>query len=277
MSANRPVFFISDSTGITAETLGHSLLSHFDRTQFTETILSFIDTEQKARNAVDRVAKAARESGLQPIIIETIIDPKIRAIVHDSDAHTVDIISTFLGPLEQLLGQASNIRIGRPEVSADFGHYQRRMDAMQFALENDDGRRLHHYDKADIILVGVSRSGKTPTSIFLALQANIYAANYPLTDDDFEEARMPKALEPFRNKLYGLSIDPKRLNQIRDGRKANSDYASLRQCEDEVRMAEALFRRFGIPFIDTTRLSIEEISTRIIVDKGLRDRIRTVN
>lgn len=275
MANPRPVYFISDSTGITAETVGHSLLSHFDGQSFDETILSFVDTEQKARNAVDRIAKAGRDSGLTPIVVETIIDAKVRAIIHDCDAHLVDIISTFLSPLEHLLGQPSNIRIGRPEVSADQGPYQRRIDAMQFALDNDDGRRLHHYDQADIILVGVSRSGKTPTSIFLALQANVYAANYPLTDEDFEHPRLPKVLEPYRSKLYGLTIDPKRLNQIRDGRKSNSDYASLRQCEDEVRMAEAMFKRFGIPYIDTTRLSIEEISTRIIVDKGLRDRIRS--
>lgn len=276
MTTARPVYFISDSTGITAETVGHSLLSHFDGQIFDETILSFVDTEQKARNAVDRIAKSARQTRLTPIVVETIIDPKVRVIIHESEAHVVDVISTFLSPLEKLLGQPPNIRIGRPEVSATQGPYQRRMDAMQFALENDDGRRLQHYDKADIILVGVSRSGKTPTSIFLALQANVYAANYPLTEDDFEHPRLPPALAPYRNKLYGLTIAPKRLNQIRDGRKAASDYASLRQCEDEVRMAEALFQRFGIPFIDTTRLSIEEISTRIIVEKGLRDRIRSV-
>lgn len=276
MTLPRPVYFISDSTGITAETVGHSLLSHFDGQSFDEIILSFVDTEQKARNAIDRIAKSARETQLTPIVVETIIDPKVRDIIHESDAHVVDVISTFLSPLENLLGQPPNIRIGRPEVSASQGPYQRRMDAMQFALENDDGRRLHHYDKADIILVGVSRSGKTPTSIFLALQANVYAANYPLTDEDFEHQRLPSALAPYRNKLYGLTIAPKRLNQIRDGRKADSDYASLRKCEDDVRMAEAMFQRFGIPFIDTTRLSIEEISTRIIVEKGLRDRIRSV-
>lgn len=276
MTLPRPVYFISDSTGITAETVGHSLLSHFDGQSFDEIILSFVDTEQKARNAIDRIAKSARETKLTPIVVETIIDPKVRDIIRQSDAHVVDVISTFLSPLEDLLGQPPNIRIGRPEVSASQGPYQRRMDAMQFALENDDGRRLHHYDKADIILVGVSRSGKTPTSIFLALQANVYAANYPLTDEDFEHQRLPAALAPYRNKLYGLTIAPKRLNQIRDGRKADSDYASLRKCEDDVRMAEAMFQRFGIPFIDTTRLSIEEISTRIIVEKGLRDRIRSV-
>lgn len=276
MTLPRPVYFISDSTGITAETVGHSLLSHFDGQSFDEIILSFVDTEQKARNAIDRIAKSARETKLTPIVVETIIDPKVRDIIHESDAHVVDVISTFLSPLENLLGQPPNIRIGRPEVSASQGPYQRRMDAMQFALENDDGRKLHHYDKADIILVGVSRSGKTPTSIFLALQANVYAANYPLTEEDFEHQRLPSALAPYRNKLYGLTIAPKRLNQIRDGRKADSDYASLRQCEDDVRMAEAMFQRFGIPFIDTTRLSIEEISTRIIVEKGLRDRIRSV-
>ncbi|PTY36254.1 phosphoenolpyruvate synthase regulatory protein [Saccharospirillum sp. MSK14-1] len=270
----RSIYFISDSTGITAETVGYSLLSHFDGLEFNETVMSFIDTETKARNAVDRIARDARSSGLQPIIVETIIDPKVRAVIHASDAHVVDVISTFLSPLENLLGQPSNIRIGRPQVSAHQGRYQRRIDAMQFALENDDGRRTQHYDQADIILVGVSRSGKTPTSIYLALQANVYAANYPLTMDDFDHPKLPPVLQSHRDKLYGLTIAPRRLHQIRHGRKADSDYASLRQCEDEVRMTEALFRRFGIPFIDTTQLSIEEISTRILVDKRLRERVR---
>lgn len=270
----RLVYFISDSTGITAETVGHSLLSHFDGLEFDETVLSFVDTESKARDAVHRIERDAKKTGLQPIIVETIIDPKVRAIIHASEAHVVDVISTFLSPLESLLGQPANIRIGRPLVSAHHGRYQRRIDAMQFALENDDGRRTEHYHQADIILVGVSRSGKTPTSIFLALQANVYAANYPLTLDDFDHPKLPPVLQPHRSKLYGLTISPRRLHQIRHGRKADSDYASLRQCEDETRMAEALFRRFGIPFIDTTQLSIEEISTRIIVEKRLRERIR---
>ncbi|MCH8531660.1 MAG: kinase/pyrophosphorylase [Saccharospirillum sp.] len=276
MSTPRPVFFVSDSTGITAETVGHSLLSHFEDEAFDETILSFIDTETKASNAIDKIARAGKKTGMRPIVIETIINPAVRTIIQQSEAHVVDIISTFLNPLEEFLGRPANIRIGRPEISADHGRYQRRIDAMQFALENDDGRRLEHYGQADIILVGISRSGKTPTSIFLALQANVYAANYPLTDDDFDRPVLPKALEPYREKLFGLTIEPKRLNQIRDGRKANSGYASLRKCEDEVRMAEALFRKYGIPFIDTTRLSIEEISTRIIVDKRLREKISTV-
>ncbi|WP_108125609.1 pyruvate, water dikinase regulatory protein [Saccharospirillum mangrovi] len=272
--AARSIYFISDSTGITAETVGHSLLSHFDGLEFHETVLSFVDTETKARTAIDRIDRDAKRTGLQAIIVETIIDPKIRAVIHSGDAYVVDVISTFLSPLESLLGQPANIRIGRPQVSAHHGRYQQRIDAMQFALENDDGRRTQHYDQADIILVGVSRSGKTPTSIFLALQANIYAANYPLTMDDFDHPKLPPVLQPYRNKLYGLTIAPKRLHQIRHGRKADSDYASLRQCEDEVRMAEALFHRFGIPFIDTTQLSIEEISTRILVEKRLRENVR---
>lgn len=266
----RPVFFISDSTGITAEAVGKSLLAHFDM-PFSETILSFVDTEKKAHSAVAEINRKADESQCQPIVVETIIDPAIREVIHSSQGHIVDSISTFLPQLESLLGQPASVVVGRPEV-AQQEHYQRRIDAMHYSIDNDDGAKIDKYDQADIILVGVSRSGKTPTSVFLSLQGGVYAANYPLNDDDFELDTLPKPLKPYQQKLYGLTIDPDHLAQIRNNRKANTRYASIRQCEDEVRMAEGLFKRYSIPYIDTSRLSIEEIATRIIVDKGLRER-----
>ncbi|MDA9004051.1 kinase/pyrophosphorylase [bacterium] len=264
----RPVFFISDSTGLTAEAVGKSLLAHFDM-PFEEAILSFVDTEQKARSAVAKINRKAELNGYQPIVIETIIDPAIRDIIHTSKGHIVDSISSFLPQLETLLGQPASVVVGRPEV-AQQEHYQRRIDAMHYSIDNDDGAKIDKYDQADIILVGVSRSGKTPTSVFLSLQGGVYAANYPLNDDDFESNGLPRPLKPYQKKLYGLTIDPEHLAQIRNNRKANTRYASIRQCEDEVRLAEMLFKRFNIPYIDTTRLSIEEIATRIIVEKGLR-------
>ena len=265
---SRPVFFVSDSTGLTAEAVGRSLLAHFDM-PFEETILSFVDTQEKARSAVASIDYMAKSSGVKPIVVGTIIDPHIRQIIQSSSGHIVDCISSFLPPLSELLGQEASVVVGRPEV-AQQERYQRRIDAMHYSIDNDDGAKIDRYDQAGIILVGVSRSGKTPTSVFLSLQAGVYAANYPLNDDDFESDQLPRPLKKFHNKLYGLTIDPTRLAQIRTGRKANSHYASLRQCEDEVRMAEMMFKRFAIPYIDTTKLSIEEIATRIIVDKGLR-------
>ncbi len=272
---SRPVFFISDSTGLTAEAVGRSLLAHFDM-PFDETILSFVDTEVKAQSAVAQINRKAKESGLKPIVVGTIVDAKVRDIIQSSQAHVLDSISAFLPQLEELLEQKASVVVGRPEVSQQ-EHYKKRIDAMHYSIANDDGAKIDKYDQADIILVGVSRSGKTPTSLFLSLQAGVYAANYPLNDDDFEIDQLPKPLRPYHNKLYGLTIEPKRLAQIRDGRKANSHYASLRQCEDEVRMAEMLFKKQSIPFIDTTRLSIEEIATRIIVDKGLRNPKRGIS
>lgn len=270
----RSAFFISDSTGITAETLGQSLLAQFDNLEITRVILPYIDTPDKARAAVDRINRAAREDNAPPIIFDTIVDQQIRNIIAESGGVLLDIFSTFLAPLEQALGSRSNYTVGRGHISTSDNGYKNRIDAVHFALDNDDGARINRYDQAEVILLGVSRSGKTPTCLYLAMQTGVYAANYPLTEEDLEHSRLPRPLQPYRDRLYGLTIDPERLSAIRNERKANSRYASITQCEDEVRMAEALFRRNQISYIDTTHISIEEIATKILVDKGLRQHLK---
>lgn len=267
----RTAFFISDSTGITAETLGKSLLAHFDTISFKTIILPYIDTETKALAVVERINAAASADGAPPLIFDTVVDATIRNIIGASKGFTVDIISTFLAPLEQALGVSARHTIGRPQSAAVDKNYTSRINAVNYALDNDDGARINRYDEAQLILIGVSRSGKTPSCLYLALQAGIFVANYPLTDEDLDRTTLPKPLQLYQHKLFGLTIEPERLAAIRNERRSGSRYASLTQCEDEIRMAEALFRRYQIPYIDTTHRSIEEISTKIMVEKGLRN------
>lgn len=270
----RTAFFVSDSTGITAETLGQSLLAHFDTISFTKIILRYVDTEEKAQRAVERINQAALTDGVQPIIFDTVVDNSIRSIITASNGYTVDIISTFLAPLENVLGAKAKHTIGRPQIATLDLQYRARISAVHYALENDDGAAVNRYDEAQLILIGVSRSGKTPSSLYLAMQAGIFVANYPLTDDDLDSHRLPAVLQPHQHKLFGLTIEPERLAAIRNERRANSNYASLTRCEDEIRMAETLFRRFNIGSIDTTHRSIEEIATKILMETGLRDQVR---
>ena|SRR3990167_418784 len=185
----------------------------------------------------------------------------------------IDIFSSFLKPLETALGASSSYSVGKSHSIVNNQSYDLRIDSVHFALDNDDGARTRHYDLADVILVGVSRSGKTPTCLYLALQFGVKAANYPLTDDDLDDLDLPRALKDHRSKLFGLSIEPERLAAIRTERKPNSKYASIQQCESEVRGAEAIFNRYGIPFINSTHASIEEISTMIIEAAGIKRRL----
>jgi len=264
----RKAFFISDGTGITAETLGHSLLAQFESIEFEQDTIPYIDTLEKAQEVVQKLNKVA-ESGSRPIVFDTIVNQDIREEISKANAFKVDIFATFLAPLENELNMGSSYSVGKSHAGGDNKSYLARIDAVNFALDNDDGSKIKHYDKADIILVGVSRSGKTPSCLYLALQYGIKAANYPLTEEDLGSGDLPKALKPFKDKLFGLTIDPERLAAIRNERKANSRYASLNQCYYETEEVEMLFQRLRIPFLTTTDLSVEEISTRIMVESKL--------
>lgn len=269
----RTVFFISDGTGITAETLGHSLLAQFDAIDFEQITIPYVNTEARARDAVARINKAAAADGSAPIVFDTIVNEDVRRELAGSKGYMIDIFSSFLKPLEKALGAASSYSVGKSHSIVNNQNYNLRIDSVHFALDNDDGARTRHYDLADVILVGVSRSGKTPTCLYLALQFGVKAANYPLTEDDLDDLDLPKVLKEHRSKLFGLSIEPERLAAIRTERKPNSKYASIQQCESEVRGAEAIFNRYGIPFINSTHASIEEISTMIIEAAGLKRRL----
>lgn len=266
----RIAYFISDGTGITAETLGNALLAQFDKIEFSRDTLPYIDSIEKANSAVEKINLAAVESGMPAIVFDTIIDKNIRAIIDTANAFKVDIFEAFLNPLEQELNTESSYSVGKSYSATNSASYLNRIDAINFALDNDDGARTRHYENADVILVGVSRSGKTPTCLYLAMQFGIKAANYPLTEEDMDELSLPKSLLKHKQKLFGLTIDPERLSAIRTERKANSRYASLKQCYHEVDEVEFLYERENIPFISTTDKSIEEISTRIMQTTGLK-------
>lgn len=260
----RTVFFISDQTGITAETLGRSLLTQFESVKFRQVTVPFIATVDKAREAVAQIDLVAKVEGMRPIVFSTLVVDELREILRKSDCLFLDFIDAFVGPLEREIGVKSSHTSGRAHGMADNSSYTRRIDAMNFALANDDGASTAAYEDADVILVGVSRSGKTPTCLYLALQYGVAPANYPLTGDELDGNRLPRALRPHRHKLYGLTIEPERLCEIRRERRPDSRYCSPQQVDFEVRAAEGIFRSNGIPFVDTTRSSIEEIASTVL-------------
>lgn len=268
----RTVFFVSDGTGITAETLGRSLLAQFESMTFEEVTVPFVDTLEKAAHLVREINKVAEIEGSRPIIIDTIVDKSIRAEIAQANGYMMDVFETFVDRLQDELCSKPVNAVGKSHSITNNETYNIRIDAVHFALDNDDGAKTRHYDKADLILVGVSRSGKTPTSLYMALQFGIFVANYPLTEDDFDDLRLPASLREHKRKIFGLTIDPERLSAIRNERRANSTYASLNQCQMETRAVEAMFNREGVPYIQTTHLSIEEISTRIMAQVGIKRR-----
>ena len=270
----RTVFFVSDQTGVTAETMGHSLLTQFDGLAFRQVTLPFISTVDKAEEAVRKINATADAEGLRPIIFSTLVQEEMREIVKRANGLFLDFFDAFLAPLEQELKVKSSRAQGKAHGMVDVGAYTLRINATNFALANDDGAITNDYDRADVILVGVSRSGKTPTCLYMALQYGIFAANYPLADEEFETGRLPPALVKYQKKLYGLTITPERLQQIRNERRPNSRYASPSQVAYELRAAIAIFERYDIPYIDTTECSIEEIASRILDRTGLERRLR---
>src|SRR5690606_6518362 len=328
--SERTVFFLSDQTGVTAETLGHSLLTQFDSQEFRQVTLPFIDTEDKAREAVRKINEAARSASMKPIIFSTLVQDEFRAIVKEAEGLHLDIFDVFLEPLEHELELKSTHTAGRAHGMSDIESYMKRIEATNFALANDDGGMTRNYEMADVILVGVSRSGKTPTCLYLALQYGVYAANFPLTDEEFDSGTLPEFLVSQKSKLFGLTIAPARLRQIRKApsflypslqygvyaanfpltgeefdsrtlpdflvsqksklfgltsaparlrqirkeRRALGRYATAQQVRFDLREAEKIFKRYGIPFVDTTEFSIEEISSRILDSTGVERRVR---
>ena len=269
MADPRPVFYVSDGTGITAETIGHSLLTQFGGLRFVTDRLPFVDTPDKARNTAAKIRQAGINHGLRPVVVNSCVDPALNALLAESGALMLDVFAPFIAPLEQELGLQRESNVGRAHGMVDFDTYHRRINAMNYALTHDDGQAID-YEDADVILVAVSRAGKTPTCVYLALHYGIRAANYPLTEEDLEHDRLPPRLRAYRQKLFGLTIDPVRLQQIRQERRPNSRYAQLETCRREVAQAEALFRAERIPTLSTTHTSIEEISSKVLSTLGIR-------
>lgn len=265
MANRRTVFFISDRTGITAEMLGNSLLTQFEDIHFRRVTIPFVDSAERVADALRQVNETAQHEGRRPIVISSVVDEAMsETIRRDAQALTLDPFQTFIQPLEAELGAKSSHTAGRTHGMVNSHEYFARMEAINFAQAHDDGAATRDLDKAQVILVGVSRCGKTPTTLYLALQFGIRAANFPLTPDDFADHRLPASVLPFRDKLFGLSIQAERLREIREERRPASKYASLDNCRYEVREADAMMVRERIPMLDTTTKSIEEIATTIL-------------
>ncbi len=270
----RAVFFVSDQTGVTAETLGHSLITQFAGENFRQVTLPFVDSDDKARDAVRRINAAADRDTLRPLVFSSMVQPDLREILKRSQGLYLDIFDAFLEPLAAELGVDPGYQSGLSHGMSDIETYMKRIEATNFALVNDDGGVSRNYEAADVILVGVSRSGKTPTCLYLALQYGVFAANYPLTEEELESCTLPDFLLEQKHKLFGLTIAPERLREIRKERRPLGSYSSAQQVRFELREADKIFRRYGIPNVNTTSFSIEEISSRILDSTGVERRVR---
>lgn len=269
----RQVYMISDGTGITAESLGNSLLTQFETVTFEKQTIPYIDSLEKAKVVKEQIEQAYNESGQKPIVFLTSVNPEVSNCLTQSNACILDLFNTFLSPLELELNIKSTYTVGRTHGVYNTKSYDQRIEAVNYALSHDDGVKIREYDQADIILIGVSRCGKTPSCLYMALQFGILTANYPFTDEELRELKLPEALRPYKSKLFGLSIDPVRLHQIRSERRPNSQYASAEQCRVEITEVEEMYKKERIPFLNSTHFSIEEIATKIMAAAGLKRKI----
>ncbi len=260
----RSAFIVSDRTGLTAEAMAHSLLSQFPSVDFKTETFTFVDTEVKAAEIVDRCLEIRASTGSAPLVFLTMVNDDLRALFTAADIGVFDLFDSFIGPMEARLGVESSHTIGKSHGVQDETAYTSRIAAVHFALQTDDGLDIDHYRKADLIIVGVSRCGKTPASLYLSLHYGLYVSNYPLTDKELERKELPAALQEHKDKLFGLTIDPYRLLQIRQQRYQGSSYSNADTCQREIAQAENLFRKTAVPFLNTTRMSVEEIGAMIV-------------
>ena len=265
------IFYVSDGTAITAETVGHSLISQFRDIKFKQIRIPFIDSEEKAQRAAEEIQ--SEHTDCQPMVINTVVDINLRRIIHSGGGLKLDPFNRLLREIEENFQINRSPVVGRAHGRVNSKAYTARMDATNYALLHDDGVSVS-YDEADIILLGVSRSGKTPTCLYLALQYGVKAANYPLTEEDLDRLKIPDRILKHKHKVFGLTIDPFRLTQIRSERRAGTQYSNPRQCQREVSDAESMYLRNGIDFLSTTDTSIEEISGKVLQALKLNNRLQ---
>jgi [pyruvate, water dikinase]-phosphate phosphotransferase / [pyruvate, water dikinase] kinase len=258
-----PVFFLSDSTGISAETMGNALLIQFPDLRFERTLIPFISSVEDARRVV-KILDAAMEGPVTPLAFTTAAVEEVRQELHKSRCPLIDFFDLHMSRVESNLGVRGMRVAARLHGVGDIKRYNSRMQAVEYAMEHDDGQSLRAVDKAEVILIGPSRCGKTPTTMYLALQHGILVANYPLVEEDFQTSELPRPVRGLGDRCFGLISTPARLSQVRQERRRNSRYASLEQCAYELRRAEALFRAHRIPVIDSSAKSVEEMSTLIL-------------
>ena len=269
VGAARAGYFISDSTGVTAETLGNALLANFPDTRFRRHTVPFVSTVAGAKKILSTLTRS-REAGENPLIFTTVKSADVLAVLHASDFETIDLLGGHLRELELALGTTASVRPGSFHGLGDAERYFARMRAVEYAIEHDDAQSFRALDQADVIIIAPSRCGKTPTTMYLALQYGLLVANYPLTDDDFPTETLPSTVAPYAKKCFGLTTTPLRLSQVRHERRPDSVYASLAQCTLELRRAEDLYRRNRVPFLNSSTKSVEEMSAVIMQSMRLR-------
>ena len=273
MTEHNTIFLVSDRTGITMEGLVRTLLTQFEQVPAERVVRPFCDDVDKVEHVVAEINAAAEADGAAPLVYSSIVDTELRDRLKRSRGQVFDIFDAFLPALSKSLHMRSSDRVGQTHGIGDYEDYDRRVEAVNFALSYDDGARLKGLDEADLILIGVSRSDKTPPCLYLAMQYKVLAANYPLTEDDFLEGRLLDPLKPYKPRRFGLSISPERLHQIREERRPGSRYAALPQCRQEITAAENLYRTQGIPFVDSTNMSSEELAIEIMQRVGVDRKI----
>lgn len=270
MKKKRVVYFVSDRTGLTAESYGRSLLAQFPGFEFEHRKISFIDSQRQAEIGAEEIRQAVEEEDSQPIVFSTLVESGIHDIIDRTGACVINLFSVFIEPLEGCLGEKSAHTQGISHSIFGNTEYQRRLDAIEYALAHDDGVRPDQYEEAEVVLVGVSRCGKTPSSLYLAMNFSIRVANYPMTEEELESDALPECLSMWKDKLVGLTIRPAQLSAIRQRRRPNSSYSSPAVCQKQVRTAERIFSASRIPVFDTTDTSIEEIAGSVVKTLGLR-------
>lgn len=269
----RSVYMISDGTALTVESLGNSLLTQFESVKFVTQVFPFIDSIEKAEQVCKSIMADIENNNIRPLVFMTLVDSKIAEIIRNTNACVFDFFESFLSQIEKELNMHASDVAGRAHAVASSEKYNLRIDAVNYALNFDDGMKLDGYDRADIILIGVSRCGKTPSCLYMALQFGVFAANYPLTYDSLKNYRLPEALRPYKHKIFGLTIDPHRLSNIREERRPNTQYSSLSQCRYEISDVEMMYKNERIPYINSTTFSIEEIATKIMAVAQLKRKI----
>jgi len=269
MNNNRKAYYLSNRTAITAETLGLSLLAQFEDQIAGQITIPFVDSEKKALKAAAQIKSEYEKTGIKPIVISTLIDTDLMTIIKTSGALVLDTFELFLPALEKEFSTQHNVGSTSSHRIKDEKNYDARIEAVDFSLLHDDGLRAKHYSNADVILLGVSRSGKTPTSLYMALQFGLKAANYPITEEEMDSEQLPEILRQHKAKCFGLTTEAMRLHHIRQERMPDSRYASLEQCKYEIKAVEAMFLQHGIASINTVSMSVEEIATKIVAKEGL--------
>jgi len=256
------IFILSDGTGKTAEQTINAALTQFVKMETEVKLFPEVRTEKQVKEIF---MEAAEVGGF---IVHTVVSDQMRNfILRTGQLHNVETID-LMGPLlAQLSLQFANAPSEKPGLFRQLNKaYFQRIEAMEFVLRHDDGQRVHELDKAEIVLIGVSRTFKTPLSIYLAYKG-WFVANVPIILDF---GLPPKIFDLPLNRVFGLTTDARNLSVLRRVRHdhlggATGDYANINHIQRELKYMESIFKkRPDWPVIKVTNKPIEEIATEIL-------------